>query len=66
MCRSCMRAVTVHVACLAGAAQLLADGRESWSGTLIALFQPAEETGDGARDMVDGLRKRGACRPPRR
>jgi amidohydrolase len=44
----------VHVTCLAGAAQLLADGRKHWSGTLIALFQPAEETGDGARGMVDG------------
>jgi amidohydrolase len=43
----------VHVTCLAGAAQLLADGRKHWSGTLIALFQPAEETGDGARGMVD-------------
>src|SRR3954447_23962238 len=43
----------VHVACLAGAAQLLADGRQSWAGTLIALFQPAEETGDGAQGMVD-------------
>jgi amidohydrolase len=43
----------VHVTCLAGAARLLADGREHWSGTLIALFQPAEETGDGARGMVD-------------
>src|SRR4051812_12776143 len=44
----------VHVACLAGAAQLLGDGREHWHGTLIALFQPAEEVGDGARGMVDG------------
>src|SRR3954451_24427995 len=43
----------VHVTCLAGAAQLLADGTEHWSGTLIALFQPAEETGDGARGMVE-------------
>jgi amidohydrolase len=43
----------VHVACLAGAAQLLADAREHWRGTLIALFQPAEETGDGARGMVE-------------
>src|SRR3954464_12977741 len=33
----------VHVACLAGAAQVLADGTAHWSGTLIALFQPAEE-----------------------
>jgi hippurate hydrolase len=43
----------VHVACLAGAAQLLAEGREHWSGTLVALFQPAEEAGDGARGMVE-------------
>jgi amidohydrolase len=44
----------VHVACLAGAAQLFADGREHWAGTLVTLFQPAEEAGDGARAMVDG------------
>jgi hippurate hydrolase len=43
----------VHVTCLAGAAQLLADGRQHWQGTVIALFQPAEEVGDGARGMVD-------------
>jgi hippurate hydrolase len=43
----------VHVACLAGAAQLLAEGREHWTGTLVALFQPAEEVGDGARRMVE-------------
>lgn len=30
--------------------------KDSWSGTLIALFQPAEERGTGAEDMVnDGL-----------
>jgi amidohydrolase len=44
----------VHVACLAGAAQLLADGAQQWTGTLITLFQPAEEVGDGARGMVEG------------
>ena len=43
----------VHVSCLAGAAQLLAEGRGNWQGTVVALFQPAEETGDGARAMVD-------------
>jgi hippurate hydrolase len=42
----------VHVSCLIGAAELLAVGREHWQGTLIALFQPAEETGDGAAGMV--------------
>jgi hippurate hydrolase len=43
----------VHVTCLLGAAALLAQARGCWSGTVIALFQPAEETGDGARSMVD-------------
>lgn len=47
----------VHVACLLGAARLLAGARVRWSGTLVALFQPAEETGDGAAGMIDdGLR----------
>ena len=44
----------MHVSCLVGAAQLLADGRDSWRGTVVALFQPAEETGDGARGMLAG------------
>jgi len=45
-----------HVACLLGAAALLAGGKEHWQGTAIALFQPAEELGGGAAGMVrDGL-----------
>ena len=44
----------VHVACLLGAASLLAGGTRHWSGTVVTLFQPAEEVGDGARGMVDG------------
>lgn len=43
----------LHVTALLGAAQLLADGRGHWNGTVVALFQPAEETADGARSMVD-------------
>ncbi|WP_307831676.1 amidohydrolase [Nucisporomicrobium flavum] len=43
----------VHVACLLGAARLLAGARDAWRGRLVALFQPAEEAGDGARGMVD-------------
>jgi hippurate hydrolase len=43
-----------HVACLLGAAQLLAHARRSWAGTFIALFQPAEEVAGGAKAMVDG------------
>jgi hippurate hydrolase len=46
----------VHVACLLGAADLLAGAPDAWHGTLVVVFQPAEETGDGARRMVeDGL-----------
>jgi hippurate hydrolase len=49
----------VHVACLLGAGKLLADHSGRWSGTLVTLFQPAEETGDGAQGMVDdGLLER--------
>jgi amidohydrolase len=44
----------VHVACLVGAAHLLASARAAWRGTVVALFQPAEETADGARGMLDG------------
>jgi amidohydrolase len=43
----------VHVACLLGASALLADARQDWHGTVVAVFQPAEELGDGARRMVD-------------
>ena len=43
----------VHVTCLLGAAALLAAHQDQWTGTLVALFQPAEELGDGARGMVD-------------
>jgi hippurate hydrolase len=44
----------VHIATLLGAARLLAAERSAWRGTFIALFQPAEELGTGARGMVDG------------
>jgi len=43
----------VHVSTLLGAAKLMADGRGAWSGTYIALFQPAEEVGAGSKAMVD-------------
>jgi amidohydrolase len=43
----------VHVTCLLGACALLAVGRDDWHGRVVALFQPAEELGDGARKMVD-------------
>jgi hippurate hydrolase len=43
----------VHVACLLGAAQHLAEGKSSWRGTVLAVFQPAEELGRGAQAMID-------------
>jgi len=43
----------VHVTCLLGAVTLMTQTRDQWSGTLVAVFQPAEETADGARAMVE-------------
>ncbi|WP_313278122.1 amidohydrolase [Timonella senegalensis] len=43
----------VHVTALLGAAEELAETTNEWSGTVIALFQPAEEEGGGAQAMVD-------------
>ena len=43
----------VHVTCLLGAAAELAADPGSWRGTLLLVFQPAEETGEGARAMID-------------
>ncbi|MGY5765045.1 amidohydrolase [Brachybacterium sp. DNPG3] len=48
-----------HIVTALGAAAVLADHREDWSGTYIALFQPGEEIAAGARAMVeDGLVER--------
>lgn len=46
-----MPTVTTPTHC--GDAQLLADGRVHGRGIVIALLQPAEETSDGTRGMVD-------------
>ena len=43
----------VHTTCLLGAARELAVDRGSWAGTVVCLFQPAEEIGAGARAMLD-------------
>ncbi|MFF1358549.1 amidohydrolase [Streptomyces sp. NPDC058297] len=49
----------LHVTWLAGAAEALAGARDTWSGTLVVLGQPAEESGGGASVMVaDGLHTR--------
>ena len=44
----------MHVTWLIGAATVLAETRDAWKGTLMLVFQPAEETGTGAQAMVDG------------
>ena len=43
----------MHVTWLAGATKLLAEARTTWRGTLMAVFQPAEETAEGAQAMID-------------
>jgi len=49
----------MHVAWLAGASALFARARDTWKGTLIVLFQPGEETAQGARAMIaDGFLER--------
>jgi amidohydrolase len=49
----------MHVAWLAGAANLLSLTRDAWHGTLMVVFQPGEETAQGAQAMIDdGLFKR--------
>jgi len=49
----------VHVTWLVGATTLLAKARDTWHGTLMAVFQPAEETAVGAQAMIaDGLFQR--------
>ncbi|CAM5378992.1 amidohydrolase [Streptomyces xanthochromogenes] len=49
----------MHVSCLLGTLKLLADARSLWSGTVLGVFQPAEEVGQGARAMLDdGLYER--------
>src|SRR5690242_18478894 len=43
----------MHVAWLAGAAELFGRSRGAWRGTLLAVFQPAEEIAAGAQAMID-------------
>jgi len=43
----------MHVTWLMGVARLMAEHRDAWSGTLMAVFQPGEEVGRGARSMID-------------
>lgn len=42
----------MHVTWLMGAARIFAESKNRWSGTLIVLFQPGEETAQGAEAMI--------------
>ena len=49
----------MHLAWLAGVTSLLHRNRADWSGTVLAVCQPAEETGAGADGMIaDGFAER--------
>jgi len=43
----------MHVTWLIGATTLFSQARKDWKGTLLAVFQPAEETAEGSRAMID-------------
>jgi len=54
----------LHTAMLAGAARLLAARQSQLPGTVIFMFQPAEEGGAGARFMIDeGVLDAAGARP---
>ena len=42
----------MHVAWMLGAARILAESRSAWRGTVMIVFQPGEETAQGAAAMV--------------
>ncbi|MGB7405413.1 MAG: amidohydrolase [Pacificimonas sp.] len=49
----------IHMASWVGTARYLAGNRDTWSGTLVMIGQPAEESGLGAAAMLaDGLYER--------
>jgi hippurate hydrolase len=49
----------MHMTMLVGTLRYLQDHRDAWRGTIVAIFQPAEERGGGAEAMLnDGLFRR--------
>lgn len=52
-----------HITSAIGAATLLADHREAWSGSVVFVFQPGEETAEGALEMLQDRLWERAPRP---
>jgi len=49
----------IHMTVHQGVAEMMVAKQDEWSGTLVMILQPAEELGQGARDMIkDGLFER--------
>jgi hippurate hydrolase len=49
----------MHMTMLVGTLKYLTEHRDDWKGTLVPIFQPAEERGGGAKAMLDdGLFRR--------
>ncbi|GLR48085.1 amidohydrolase [Sphingomonas astaxanthinifaciens] len=42
-----------HMTAMIGAVRRLVADKANWSGTLLVVFQPGEETGEGAKAMLD-------------
>ena len=53
----------LHVAWMLGAARVLAESRGAWRGTAMVVFQPGEETAQGASAMVADWERTGLPRP---
>ncbi|HEV3025445.1 MAG TPA: amidohydrolase, partial [Pirellulales bacterium] len=43
----------IHITSLVGVTRFLVDHKQLWGGTLVAIGQPAEERGEGAKRMLD-------------
>ncbi len=43
----------INMTCLVGTARVLAGMKDRWKGTLVFIGQPAEETGQGAKAMLE-------------
>ncbi|WP_396667333.1 amidohydrolase [Microbacterium sp. R86528] len=49
----------MHISAMIGAVEQLTQTKDEWSGTLVIVFQPAEEYGAGAQAMIaDGVLER--------